>query len=162
MPKLPFLSPKPPTSLPNGNGGGKLFPASTDRTRAQTPDPAPTTGQGENKTYTQTFFTQIPATGQGAQIIYNGDRIWGDVTLELETAGPVAVSTLADIFPVLSGKGILLDTGLPQTFRVAKGNRLYVAATSVNRIKVTVAPVPWLETITGLITAIARRFGISL
>jgi hypothetical protein len=78
------------------------------------------------------------------------------VILTLETAGPVAVSTKQQILPVLSGKGQLLETGVPLRFELAKGNRLWVATTSLNRIKVTVQPLPWLEQLAGLLGLIVQ------
>ena len=60
-----------------------------------------------------------------------GDR------LTLENAGPVAVGTMSAITPVLSGKGELLETDVPRTFYIAKGTRLYIAATGVNRVKLS-------------------------
>ena len=133
----------------------KISPVSLNPSIAQTPAPATQLGTGENRIQISTYFTRIPTNGQGADILYSADRQWTRLTLVLETAGPVAVGQLANLFPVLSGRGQLLATGVPVAFDVAKGNKLYIAAQSVNRIKVTVAPYPWLETITGLITAMA-------
>lgn len=138
----------------------KIGPVSVDRTIAQAPVPADTTGRSQNRAQVTTILTKIPTAGAEPQILYNGDRLWTRVTLTLENAGPVAVGTSRDIYPVLSGKGQLLTPGEPTPFDIAKGDVLYVAATSVNRIKITVAALPWLETITGLIgTLIARLTG---
>ena len=87
-------------------------------------------------------------------MLYNGDRMWARVILTLETAGPVAVGQSSQLQPVLSGKGQLLETGVPTPFTIAKGNRLYIAATGVNRVKVVVEPFPWLEQLTGLLNVI--------
>lgn len=112
-------------------------------------------GNSGNRAKFTTYFTKVPQVGADPFVIYSGDRLWADVTLMLETAGPVAVGDMSSITPVLSGKGTLLPTGIPMTFRIAKGNKLYVAATAVNRIKLLVQPVPWLEQIAGLMFRIA-------
>lgn len=121
---------------------------------ATAPKPQEEQGRAEVRTYVQTYFTKIAET----QILYNGDRQWAKITLTLETAGPVAVGTAQKISPVLSGKGILLATNEPITITVAKGTRLYVVSTSVNRVKVMVEALPWLEQITGLLRNFVGRF----
>jgi hypothetical protein len=126
---------------------------------ATAPAPQADQGRAEVRTYVQTYFTKIGET----QILYNGDRQWAKITLTLETAGPVAVGTAQKIGPALSGKGILLTTDEPITITVAKGTRLYVVSTSVNRVKMFVEALPWLEQITGLLRnfvgSIAGRLG---
>jgi hypothetical protein len=90
------------------------------------------------------------------QTLYTGDQEWTTLTLTLETAGPVAVSTRQGIRPVLSGKGILLPTGVPMTFQLSKGNKLYIAATGVNRVKVMVEQTAWAQQILGAVIGGAR------
>jgi len=123
---------------------------STDRTVGSVQAPSATVAGAELSTGISTFFARPTTDGQLA-VIYNGDRQYAQVILTLETAGPVAISTKQQILPVLSGKGQLLETGVPLAFTLAKGNRLWVATTSLNRIKVTVQPLPWLEQIAGLL-----------
>lgn len=120
-----------------------------DRTQA-TPAQQPQANQGraESRTVADTYFTKAGSS----QILYNGDRQWAKVTLLLETAGPVSVGNQAEITPVNSGKGQLLRTGVPAVFTVAKGTRLFVASTGINRISRLVEPVPWLEQITALVS----------
>jgi hypothetical protein len=125
---------------------GKLSPTSLDPSIAQAPVPAVTMGQAEKRIEVWTYQTKAGDT----EVLYNGDRMWAKVTLTLVTAGPVAVGQQAQLRPVLSGKGQLLQTGIPTVFNVPKGNRLYVAATGVNPISVVVEAFAWLETITGL------------
>lgn len=125
---------------------GKLAPVSLDPSVAQVRAPAATTGDAENRNEVSTYLTK-PG---GTQILYNADRMWAKVTLTLKTAGPVAVGQHANLTPVLSGRGQLLQTGVPTPFNVAKGHRLYIAATSVNPVAVLIEAYPWLETITGL------------
>ena len=132
MSKLPpGLGPRP-GHRPNAS---KIGPVSTDRTIAQAARPASTPGQVEHRTFIDTYFTRIPVVGQETDIIYNGDMMWAQIILTLETAGPVAVGNSSQIVPVLSGKGQLLETGVPMAFNIAKGTRLYIASTSINRVK---------------------------
>jgi len=145
---MKLFTPRPQAPQPS-----KIGAVSLDRTKAQSSMPSDTTGTSEDRIRLSTYFTKtIPAT----DILYTGDRMWAKVTLTLETAGPVAVGDAADLSPVLSGKGQLLETNVPTTFDVAKGNKLYIAATSINRVKVEIAPYPWLETITGLAASIVN------
>jgi hypothetical protein len=124
-----------------------------DRSKATMPAPAAQQGDAQTRSQIDTYFTRIGGTNE----IYGGDRQWALITLVLENAGPVAVGTDQDLTPVLSGKGQLLQTGEPLHFTIAKGQKLYVAATSINRIKRTIGPVPWLEQITGLLRAMGVK-----
>jgi hypothetical protein len=137
----------------------KLTPLSkaalTNRNVASVQAPSPTVAGAELHTEIYTYIAKPPVDGQ-LPVLYNGDRQYAQVILTLETAGPVAVSTKQQILPVLSAKGQLLETGVPLSFFLAKGNRLWVAATSINRIKVTVQPIPWLEQFAGLLGSIAK------
>jgi hypothetical protein len=128
---------------------------STDRTQGSVQSPSPTIAGAELTTEIYTFFAR-PSTDGQLPVIYNGDRQAAVVILTLETAGPVAVSTKQQILPTLSGKGQLLETGVPLAFNLSKGNRIWVATTSLNRIKVTIEPKLWLEQFAGLLTMIAR------
>lgn len=100
-----------------------------------------------------TYFTKPGATRR----LYTGDRPWAIVTLTLETAGPVAVSTKQTITPVLSGKGGLLRTGERTSFTLARGDSLWIAATAVNRVTVAVTEESWQEQILG---GIVRGFDL--
>jgi hypothetical protein len=134
----------------------KLGPnVSTNRTIGSVQAPSATIAGAELTTEISTYFAKPPTDGQ-LPVIYNGDRQYAQVILTLETAGPVAVSTKQQILPVLSGKGELLETGVPISFFLAKGNRLWVAATAINRIKVTIQPIPWLEQFAGLLGMIVK------
>lgn len=141
--------------LPPRAGAGKLgdITGITNRTQA-TPQPVEDrTGAGFTRALIYTYFTKPPVVGEQTPILYNGDNNWARVTLNMETAGPVAVGNLAELDPVLSGKGILLQTNTPLVFTIAKGSKLYILSTGVNRIKVQIDPVPWLEQITGTLRA---------
>lgn len=134
---------------------GKLGPtaAATNRNMGSVQAPSPTIAGAELTTEISTFFAKPSSE---PVIIYNGDRQYAQIVLTLETAGPVAVSTKQNIAPTLSGKGALLETGVPLSFFLAKGNRLYVSTTSLNRIKVVIQPVPWLEQIAGILGSLKK------
>lgn len=129
---------------------------STNRNVGTVQAPSPTVAGAELATEINTYFAK-PVTDGQPQVLYNGDRQYALVTLTLETAGPVVVSTKQNIIPVLSGKGALLETNVPLQFYLAKGNRLWVASTSVNRIKVMIQPIPWLEQLAGLLGGILSK-----
>lgn len=160
MKPLPLGLPmRSPTSNPTvaktigGKTGDKIPAANMGRGAAASPIPSPENGSGENRSKFSTYFTK----NQAAEVLYNGDRLWARVTLTLETAGPVCVGDSSAISPVLSGKGMLLETDVPFTFTIAKGTRLYIAATTINRVKVEIAPIPWLEQVVGVLSLIAGR-----
>lgn len=134
----------PPPSRPPGTG--KFAPVSLNPSIAQVRAPAATTGQAENRIEVSTYLTKAG----GTFVLYNADRMWAKVTLTLRTAGPVSVGQHANLTPVLSGRGQQLQTGVPTPFNVAKGSKLYIAATGVNPVGVVIEAYPWLETITGL------------
>lgn len=130
-----------------------------DRSIAQAPAVGTTQGDAQNKTEIYTYFTD--PDGQ-TKLFYNGDRIWAHVTLTLETAGPVAIGNKQNITPVLSGKGELLETGQAKRLVIGRSNRLYIASTSINRVKVEIEPVPWLEQITGTLANLAAGVGAAV
>jgi hypothetical protein len=96
----------------------------------------------QQQTEIYTYFTRAGET----KLLYSGVK-WVQMKLTLETAGPVAVSNKAQVTPVLAGKGILLPTGEEVKFIVGKGTRIYIAAESINRVKVIIEPIPFLEEI---------------
>ncbi len=108
----------------------------------------PSPDQRAGSFVTRTFTYQTIAGG-AIKTLYTANIPWARVKLLLETAGPVAVSTSQQFLPVLSGRGILLQTGVEREITLAKGSQLYVASPTVNRISVVVEPVPWLEQILG-------------
>lgn len=128
---------------------------STNRNIGSVQAPSATLAGAELTTEIYTYLARPPVDGQ-LPVLYNGDRQYAQVILELETAGPVAVSTKQQILPVLSAKGALLQTGVPRAWFLAKGQRLWVAATAINRINVTIQPIPWLEQLAGMLAMVAR------
>lgn len=97
--------------------------------------------QSDAHTDTYTLFTQIG----GNRLLYSAEE-WVVIRLRLETAGPVAVSTREQVAPVLGGQGILLSPEEVE-FTLPKGDRLFYTAAAVNRVRVIIEPVPWLERI---------------
>jgi hypothetical protein len=126
-----------------------------NRNIAQAPTASDNQASVDSRTLISTYFTSLPNVGDATPILYNGDRLWARITVTLETAGPVSVGTMSNLDPVLGGNGTLLTTNAPVVFDISKGTRLYILATGVNRVKLVVAPIPWLEMITGLIAKIA-------
>lgn len=120
----------------------KIGATSVDRTGASSVAPASDTS-GDSRSQ---YYTYLTRPADSSPVLYNGDRLWATVTLTLETAGPVTVGQQAGLD---AGQGIDLDTDIPVKFTIAKGTRLYVNASTVNRIKVAVEPLPWLEQVTG-------------
>jgi hypothetical protein len=128
----------------------------TDRNNAKSPQaPSPQPGLGDNRTQVDTYFTRGPQPGEQPALIYTGDRMWARITLILETAGPVAIGTSSKLIPVQGGNGALLRTGVPTVFMIAKGTKLFVASTGVNRVNRVIEPLPWLEQIVGVLGLVA-------
>lgn len=98
-------------------------------------------GQQTEHTETTTYFTK---PGTESRLLLSAEE-WTKVRLTLENAGPVAVGTMQEIGPVLSGKGVLLPTGREREFELAKGDRLFIVASAVNRVTVTRHPIPYLR-----------------
>ncbi len=107
------------------------------------------------ETQLQTYFTNRIGTSEE---IYNAED-WVRITLRLQTAGPVAVSTREQIVPVLSGLGILLPIDDFITFILPAGSRLFIAAEATNRVAVQIEPVPWLQQI---LHAMDQGFGATI
>jgi len=113
---------------------------SQEKTQARSPGSYQAAGQTE----VYTLFTQFNGP-QFTKLLFSAQS-WVRITLRLETAGPVEVGWREDLAPVLSGKGILLDVR-DVTFILPKGQRLFYTAASVNRVRVIIEPIPWLEQI---------------
>jgi hypothetical protein len=107
------------------------------------------------RTEVATYFTKVG----GNNLLYQAES-WVILRLLLETAGPVAVGARDDVEPVLSGKGILLPTDVEVEFPLAKGNRVFITATAVNRVRFIIQPVPWQEqqtSIMGSLLSLTRK-----
>lgn len=90
-------------------------------------------------------YSQIVQAGP-TRLLFTVEN-WSTVRLTLRSAGPIAVGTASDLMPLTSGKGILLVTDEPYVTVVPGGTRIYAAAGAINRLNVTIEPVPWLEQI---------------
>ena len=112
--------------------------------------PQPDQAAGNYNTTLSTVFTKAGAI----TLLYSAERAWMRLTITLETAGPVEVSSVSNFKPFLSGKAQALQTGVPLIYDCAKGSRVWVGAGTVERLKLTVQPLPWLEQITGAAGAI--------
>lgn len=107
--------------------------------------PQPDQRLGTYKTQMYTFFTQPNKT----VVLYSADKPWQKLQVMLETAGPVVIGESQDLSPVTSGKGRSLITNVPLEVDIPMGNRIYILSSAVNRVAVTVTPIPWGEQILG-------------
>jgi hypothetical protein len=98
------------------------------------------------QTYRTEIYSYFTTPTDTSELMYSAEN-WVRIKLTLETAGPVAVGTSEQISPVLSGKGRLLNTDVEFEAYLAKGTRFYITSQTVNRISVTIEPVPWFEQI---------------
>ena len=153
VPRFNGQRPMPPGGRPHtsplpvpGSAGQR-----PERSIAQGNPVGTTQGSSSNKTEVSTYITAVGKT----DTIYDGSRLWARVTLTLETAGPVAAGTRQNLLPVLGGAGIVLDTDVPITFTISKGNQLYIAANAVSRVKIQIESLPWLEQIAGTVAQVA-------
>lgn len=111
---------------------------------------------GEMRTlqnYRTEIYSYFTVVGE-QQIMYSAEN-WVRMKLTLETAGPVSIGTSSQIAPVFSGKGRLLDTGVEYEVYLSRGARLYVVSESVNRLSVTIEPIPWMEQLSAEIVSVA-------
>lgn len=141
----------------NPRGGRRPLPSPDSQTlsRALPTQPAPASaGPGDvfNLTEPKTFITRPGAIIQ----LISAQQPWAKVTLTLETAGPVEVSSSSN-WTFLNGQGQTLITNVPLEYFIAKGNNLYVQAGSAERVRFTLQPLPWLELIT---QSIRGGFGV--
>jgi hypothetical protein len=122
------------------------------RAAAKKPQVTPDVPASVGRTEISTRFTKET----GSTLLYQAEG-WVRVRLMLETAGPVAVGTRDDVAPPLSGKGILLPIDVEITFPMQKGGRIFLAATSVNRVRFIVEPIPWYEQIAAMLGKLVAR-----
>lgn len=115
--------------------------------------PAIQPGVGQDRTQIYTRFTKPT----GATELFYSAESWVKIRLTLETAGPVAVGTANNLSPVLSGRGILLLVDEEMPFVIAKGNRIFVVADTVDRFKVIIEPIPWLAQLVLDVGSLAGR-----
>lgn len=120
---------------------------------------APPDAQQSAGTYNTDVQALITEPGGKIVTLVTADLPWIQVTVTLETAGPVEVST-RPAWQLLTGNGQALITNVPMVFTIPKGNKLYIASPTQNRIKVTTSPLPWMEQLMGAVmtgfNAVAR------
>jgi hypothetical protein len=122
-----------------------LASRSRDKSRAL-PDSKGGEPAKQLKTYSTEVYSYFTVPTTESDLLYSAES-WVKMKLTLETAGPVAVGTAANITPVLGGNGRLLDTSEEWEVILSKGTRIYVTSQTVNRLSVTIEPIPWLEQI---------------
>lgn len=120
--------------------------------------PAIRPGVGQDRTQIYTYFT-IP-DGE-THLVYSAES-WVRIRLTLETGGPVSMGTQQSISPVLSGRGILLLVNDEIDFVIANGNRVYMVADTVDRVKFIVEPIPWLQQLILDVGALTGRLAQSI
>jgi len=132
-----------------------LFPNKTlDRTGGVTssnngsPGPAVAIPTSDSKN----TLTTVQTNAGEVVLLFQGNSAWSQVTLILETAGPVAVGTGPGV-KLTTGSGVRLTTGVPLSFPVARGERVYAASGAVSRIQVIAHPIAWGEHVANLLTA---------
>jgi hypothetical protein len=119
------------------------------------PPPQPTVKHTDTKTRAFTYFTVAGET----KLLYSAES-WIKARLMLEDAGPVAIGMDQNITPVLSGKGILLPTNVEIEFYISKGDRIFIAAESINRVRFLIEPVPYGTVILSIYNALAAIGGL--
>ena len=106
----------------------------------------------QRRTQIYTYFT-VP-DGQ-TKLLYSAEQ-WTRIRIELEDAGPVAIGTAQELGNVLQGVGILLETNELLEFDLPRGDRLYIVAGTLNRVKFIAQPIPWQEQILKSTIAVAQ------
>lgn len=104
----------------------------------------------DNRADYYTFFTVASET----RLLLSLPQ-WTKVTVELETAGPVAIGTRQQLDPVASGRGAMLSTDQPFEMLLGPNTRLYYAATGIHRVTIKVEAIPWMQSIYAAISALA-------
>jgi hypothetical protein len=108
-------------------------------------------GQLTQTSETYTLFTKDTTLSKasGTATLYPGiDSRWTLLRIELITAGgQVAIGFKQDINPPQAGKGRLLTAGRQIELYVPPNQRVYYSADSVQRLAVSMEPLPWLQQI---------------
>lgn len=155
---LPAVMRKAADSLSMAGEAGRAIPGlaqvqSQQRQVVIEGDPAIPAATG--RTEISTYFTKAG----GDFLLYEADN-WVYLNLVLLDAGPVSVGNREQISPVLSGKGGPLIQGETYRFPVRKGGRVYITSNTVNRVRVTIEPVPLADQVLsmmGSILTVLRR-----
>jgi hypothetical protein len=113
------------------------------------PPSQPSVKPTATKTRMYTYFTTAGET----KLLYSAEN-WMKARLILEDAGPVSIGMDQNITPVLSGKGILLTTNVEIEFVISKGDRIFVAAEAINRVKFIIEPLPYVGLLSSIQSAL--------
>jgi hypothetical protein len=135
--------------LKTGGEFGRAVPGATQAQVIQDSTPGAQTPVIPTASGRTEMFTHFTTPGTDF-LLYQAES-WVKLRFILETAGPVAIGTRDSISPVLSGKGILLSTGVEFSFYVGRGARVTISSTAINRVSFIVEPIPWLEQIATLL-----------
>jgi len=93
-------------------------------------------------TFRTDLSTNFTIADGRTRLMYSAET-WIKVRLLLETAGPVVVGQRENLGPPISGQGRLLPTGLEVWFTIPPGQRLYIAANTVDRVAFVVERIPF-------------------
>jgi hypothetical protein len=99
--------------------------------------------------------TRFTTPGENT-LLYQAES-WVYLNLTLIDAGPVSVGTRDNIAPVLSGKGGVLVQNEVFRFPVRKGQRVYMTANTVARVRLAIEAPPFGEQILSLLASILGR-----
>ncbi len=101
----------------------------------------------------RTYFTRADGV---TRLLYSANEQIR-VRLSLENAGPVSIGTDEDLSPVLGGTGAQLTTDKEERFILSKGDRLFIIAETINRVKVIIEPIPYTPEILALMKGANTR-----
>lgn len=139
------MPPKPIVPVRDPYGDVRVTMAQTNKT-LQRAIPTVPGGNAQPQAPKQTrSYAQIVEAGPTRMLLVTDS--WARVTLTLRSAGPIAVGTASALEPLASGKGVLLQTDEPYVTNLPGGARFYCAAGAINRLNVTIEPIPWMEQI---------------
>ena len=83
---------------------------------------------------------------------------WTQVTLIKESSGDVVFGTSPNLFPLTQGAGTQIPSGVPVTFLVPGGTRLYVAGSGPSeRISLVVTRLTFLDLLEGFLLGQAGK-----
>lgn len=103
----------------------------------------------QSETYTLFTKNTSVSSASGTKEVFPGiEARWTLARITLQTAGGnVVIGFRQDLNPPGSGKGRQLVVGELVEIYVPPGQRLYYASDSVQRVAVSIEPVPWLQQI---------------
>lgn len=112
-------------------------------------------------------YTHATLAGQTSLLKETLPDEWLEVHLILETAGPVAVGDVEDLFPIGSGRGLLLPFNQSVTFKLSPSSRIFIASATPDTISVRMNAIPGLDQIlkaigaAGALSPAAKKAAVS-